>query len=189
VEQTNALAKRRGVLGLGLVWAVLTAGFIVFLAAQDPAGGGELPPGQQIAPPPFSEGVFPCSQCHLASLMPLNTKRRVLTEMHQDIVLHHDEKHRWCLDCHDAVDRDRLHSASGEPIPFAESYRLCGQCHGNKLRDWQAGVHGKRTGYWNGEKRYLLCVNCHNPHDPKFRPLKPEPPPRPPVPPARGRIP
>ena len=72
--------------------------------------------------------------------------------MHDDIVLKHDEEHRWCLDCHDATDRDWLHLASGERVGFDESYRLCGQCHGEKLRDWKAGVHGRRTGEWNGRK-------------------------------------
>jgi len=42
-------------------------------------------------------------------------------------------------------------------IPFTESYYLCGQCHGDIFRDWKAGVHGKRTGMWNGKKEYVLC--------------------------------
>ena len=132
-------------------------------------------PGQrvEVPPPPFSEGIFPCSGCH-SQLTP-NRTRSVLTDMHQDIVLKHDEEHRWCLDCHDAADRDKLHLASGELVPFDESYRLCGQCHGEKYRDWRAGVHGRRSGYWNGQKTYYLCVNCHNPHSPRFKPLKPEP--------------
>ena len=70
-----------------------------------------------------------------------------------------------------------LRSASGEPIKFEESYKLCGQCHGEKYRDWKAGVHGKRTGEWNGRKTYLLCVNCHDPHSPKFKSMTPMPPP------------
>jgi hypothetical protein len=70
-----------------------------------------------------------------------------------------------------------LRRASGEPIPFSESYKLCGQCHGPQYRDWQSGVHGKRTGEWDGQKEYLLCVNCHDPHSPKFKPLVPLPPP------------
>ena len=82
-----------------------------------------------------------------------------------------------CLDCHDAQNRDRLHLASGEPVAFTASYLLCGQCHGDKLRDWRIGIHGKRTGSWNGPKKYLLCVHCHNPHSPHFAPLKPMPPP------------
>lgn len=77
--------------------------------------------------------------------------------------------------CHDAENRDMLHSASGELIDFSESYKLCGQCHGPKLRDWKAGIHGRRTGQWNGEKQYLLCAHCHDPHSPKFQKMKPEP--------------
>ena len=105
----------------------------------------------------------------------MNRTRRTLTDMHTDIVLKHDEGHRWCLDCHDATNRDRLHLASGEPVAFEESYVLCGQCHGEKLRDWRAGVHGRRTGNWNGAKAYLLCANCHNPHQPRFKALAPKP--------------
>jgi len=126
-----------------------------------------------VPPPPFSEGIFPCSECHAD--MEVNRERRELTDMHTDIVLHHAEEQRWCLDCHNPDDRDTLRLVSGEVIPFTESYRLCGQCHGDKYRDWKVGVHGKRTGYWNGEKQYLLCAHCHNPHSPSFKPLKPMP--------------
>jgi len=125
--------------------------------------------------PPFSEGIFPCMTCHEG--IPPNPERRALEGMHSDIVLHHDEEHRWCLDCHDLNDRDQLRLASGTRVPFTESYRLCGQCHGTQYRDWRSGIHGKRTGYWNGSKRYLLCVHCHNPHSPHFAALQPLPPP------------
>src|SRR5512141_2508566 len=55
-------------------------------------------PGQrvEVPPPPFSDGIFPCSACHNAS-MPPNRTRRQLSEMHTDIDLRHDEEHRWCL--------------------------------------------------------------------------------------------
>ncbi|MCL5745775.1 MAG: hypothetical protein M1541_17930 [Acidobacteria bacterium] len=132
----------------------------------------------EVPPPPFTEGLFPCTTCHEG--MPVNRTRRVLKDMHDDIVLKHDEEHRWCLDCHDLANRDRLHLASGAPVSFEESYLLCGQCHGEKLRDWRAGVHGRRTGSWNGPKRYLLCAHCHNPHQPRFRALAPKPAPLPP---------
>lgn len=128
-----------------------------------------------VAPPPFSEGIFPCSDCH-ADMEP-NLTRRELVDEHTDIILHHAEGQRWCLDCHNPVDRDTLRLVSGEVIPFSESYRLCGQCHGDKFRDWKVGIHGKRLGYWNGDKEYLLCAHCHNPHEPKFKPLAPLPPP------------
>lgn len=130
-----------------------------------------------VAPPPLSEGIFPCSECH--AYQETNPNRRELVDMHDDIsaMFDHDSANRWCLDCHNADNRDFLHLASGKLLTFEESYKLCGQCHGDKLRDWKVGVHGKRTGEWNGTKQYLLCVNCHNPHSPKFRKLAPKPPP------------
>ncbi|MFZ4855966.1 MAG: hypothetical protein ACOYL3_06170 [Desulfuromonadaceae bacterium] len=125
--------------------------------------------------PPFTEGAFPCSQCH--KFMKPNPQPRALTEYHTEIVLHHAESQRWCTDCHNLINRDKLRLVSGELVDFTESFRLCGQCHGDKFRDWKVGVHGRRTGDWNGDKQYLLCVHCHNPHDPKFKALKPLPPP------------
>ncbi len=145
------------------------------LAGLEAAGSGGASVLFPVPAPPFSEGIFPCSQCH-AEMEP-NPERRPLEAMHTDIVLHHDEANRWCLDCHDMKDRDHLRLASGALIPFTESYRLCGQCHGTQFRDWKTGIHGKRTGYWDGPKRYLLCVNCHSPHSPHFAPLQPLPPP------------
>jgi hypothetical protein len=125
--------------------------------------------------PPFTPGIFPCSECHKE--MKPNPTRRELKDEHTNIVLNHAQGQRWCLDCHDVSNRDRLRLVSGEKIGFEESFRLCGQCHGDKYRDWKVGVHGKRTGMWNGEKQYLLCVHCHNPHDPRYKPIAPMPPP------------
>ena len=127
--------------------------------------------------PPFSDGIFPCTDCH-KNLKP-NPVRRVLVDWHDDIsaMFNHDSENRWCLDCHDLKNRNFLRLANGDLLDFKESYKLCGQCHGEKYRDWKVGVHGKRTGEWNGKKEYLLCVNCHNPHAPKFKELIPDPPP------------
>ena len=135
-------------------------------------GSQEFP----VPPPPLSEDYFPCAElCHAE--LETNPTPRDLEEEHTDIKLHHAEQFRWCLDCHDADNRDKLHLQSGERLDFTESYRLCGQCHGDKYRNWKKGIHGKRTGRWDGEKEYLLCAHCHNPHSPKFAPLKPMPPP------------
>lgn len=125
-----------------------------------------------VPPPPFSEDIFPCMDCH--EDMDADPERRDL-DFHEEIVLQHDEENRWCLDCHDQNNRDVLRLASGKHVSFEESYKLCGQCHGPKLRDWKAGVHGRRIGDWNGEKTYLLCAHCHNPHSPAFKPIKPLP--------------
>ena len=129
-----------------------------------------------VSPPPFSEGIFPCSDCHDPEDKVNTTRHEV--DFHDNIVLKHDEKNRWCLDCHDVRNRDVLHLADGRPVLFTESYRLCGQCHGPQLKNWRAGDHGRRTGYWNGQKEYLLCASCHNPHSPAFKPIEPLPPPR-----------
>ena len=129
-----------------------------------------------VAPPPVTEGMFPCSSCHAS--LEVNLKKRELKDEHTNIKLHHAETMRWCLDCHDAKNRDKLRLYNGELISFTESYRLCGECHGNLYRDWRAGLHGKRTGFFAGGKRtYLLCAHCHDPHEPKFKAMKPEPPP------------
>jgi formate-dependent nitrite reductase cytochrome c552 subunit len=133
--------------------------------------------GLQVPRPPLTEGIFPCTACHDGKSMKVNPRRRELVDMHGDITLHHGPATRWCLDCHDPADRDHLRLASGEKVPFTTSYQLCGQCHGDKFRDWRVGIHGKRTGSWNGPKQYLLCVHCHDPHSPHFKPLKPMAPP------------
>ncbi len=110
--------------------------------------------------------------------MEANPERRELY-YHTEIAetFDHAKEQRWCLDCHNAADRDWLRSAAGSLISFEESYYLCGQCHGTIFRDWKVGIHGRRTGYWNGKKQYRLCVQCHNPHSPRFAPLTPLPPP------------
>ena len=176
--------------GTGLRLALIFGAVFLILILFYACGGGVEAPKElhyespapesvdleiQLPPPPITEGMFPCMECHAE--MEVNPERRVLEEFHDDIELEHDTANRWCLDCHDAEKRDMLRQASGKLIPFENSYLLCGQCHGPKIRDWRAGVHGKRTGFWNGEKRYLLCVHCHNPHKPRFKPMKPVAPP------------
>ncbi|UCF30683.1 MAG: hypothetical protein JSV26_11645 [bacterium] len=129
-----------------------------------------------VPPPPFSDGIFPCSDCH--EDQEVNYERREMEDFHEEIrIINHNEEERWCLDCHNPEDRDVLRLASGRLVSFEESYYLCGQCHGTIFRDWKAGVHGRRTGEWNGRKTYRLCVHCHNPHQPRFKPVAPKPPP------------
>ena len=168
---------RGGTLGvLGALAAAVLVGAVAARASEQassparprvPDKAGQI----QAEPPPFTPGIFPCTQCHAG---PGDKTRRELG-FHEDIKFEHDAEHRWCLDCHSNENRDVLHLSNGDPVPFTESYRLCGQCHGDKYRDWRVGVHGKRTGMWDGQKTYFLCVNCHNPHSPRFKPIRPEP--------------
>jgi hypothetical protein len=176
-----ARPQARGALGLAAVLALLGGCADSHGADHGVAYGPYVPEEQtaalEVPPPPFSEGVFPCTDCHMDPEL-VNPNRRELTMAHDEIVLDHAEGQRWCLDCHSSNDRDQLHLANGDLVPFEESYRLCGQCHGDKYRDWRAGVHGRRTGSWDGEKEYLLCVHCHDSHSPAFKPMTPEPMPR-----------
>src|SRR3990170_1513697 len=116
--------------------AVLAAAMLCVAAAGQAARREfwQTPPKSEseerymVPPPPFTEGIFPCSDCHKE--MKPNPKRRVLKEEHTDIELkNHAENERWCLDCHDLKNRDKLRLVSGEQVDFYHSYRLCGQCH------------------------------------------------------------
>jgi hypothetical protein len=139
----------------------------------------QLPPQPEplLRPPPeLDEEIFPCSDCHEGE--EVDRRRRELDDEHDDIELVHGDL--WCLSCHDTGDSDMLQLADTTPVGFEESWRLCTQCHGEKLPDWRAGVHGKRTGHWWGPKEYLNCVSCHDAHSPAFDPIEPKPPPTPP---------
>lgn len=140
-------------------------------AAQDEQGGTF-----HVPPAPFSdEDVFPCTACHAD--LEVDYEPRTLEMYHAEVRLDHGPEERWCFDCHNAEDRDRLRLANGTLVGFDESYRLCGQCHGTIYRDWRSGIHGRRRGFWNGSKSYLLCAHCHNPHAPRFEALEPLAPP------------
>ncbi len=140
---------------------------------DDEHAGAEQYP---VPKPPFSFGVFPCTRCH-DKPDDFNPKPRHLVSMHQNIQLAHGPREQWCYDCHNPTYRDKLRLAGGRLVSFERSYELCGQCHGEKLRDWRYGIHGRRIGCWNGQRQYLLCVHCHNPHAPHFRPMHPKAPP------------
>jgi len=138
-------------------------------AADQQTGVGSFFP---VEPPPFSEGIFPCMECHADQ--DTDPTPRELDE-HDQIKLKHGDRSRWCFDCHDPDDRNMLRLANGTKVPFTESFRLCGQCHGDKFKDWRKGTHGKRKGEWGGDKMYYLCAACHDPHAPAFKPIAPEP--------------
>jgi len=128
---------------------------------------------------PLPMTITPCRACHGPEKdFPVNFKRREDLLVHRNVKLNHGGIRVWCLDCHNPDDRNYLLPLSdGKLIRFEQSYLLCGKCHGTKFRDWRNGIHGRRTGNWNGEKSYYLCVICHDPHSPRFKPIEPMPPP------------
>jgi hypothetical protein len=132
----------------------------------------EAPP--EVPPRKESLTFYPCSQCH--EHWRTNPAPRPLAPVH-DVGLKHGEGRIWCLDCHDPDERDRLHTLHGTKVDFDEAWRLCGQCHSARQKDWYFGAHGKRVETWQGEARRYNCTHCHNPHRPPFMRRKPMPPP------------
>jgi hypothetical protein len=128
--------------------------------------------------PEPSDDYFPCSDCHDES-MKTNRERRALEDDHEELEVVHGDL--WCLQCHAPDDRDALQLSDGTRIAFEDSWKLCTQCHGKKLAEWKAGIHGKRTGHWWGPKEYRTCIECHEPHAPAWKPIEPLPPPWPPT--------
>lgn len=124
--------------------------------------------------------TFPCSRCHEGAAQSASGARapdpreRKLTEFHTQKVLNHGTQKGWCYRCHTTDDIDHLHLPDGTRVGFDEAYELCGACHGDKLRDWRAGIHGLTTGFWLGDRERRSCPTCHDPHNPKFPLMTPE---------------
>ncbi len=129
--------------------------------------------------------MYPCTECH-STPQDFNSQKRDLTKEHSNIKAIHpkergdEDPNFWCQHCHNPNQYNQFRLQTGETLPFNDSQKVCGQCHGPQLRDWKKHIHGRRTGNWNGEGQVDLCTQCHNPHDPKFKPMKPvAPPPEP----------
>lgn len=162
------------------------------MGAMPEAAGGDFLTEEAVVRSRKDQLMFyPCSNCHGAGKMvriPSSTKPRIITKAsypHEMYAprnpkdLKHGKGAIWCLDCHSRTDRNKLIDHRGTKISFDQPQKLCGKCHGQILRDWRDGIHGKRIGNWDkGEKkRWFVCTECHNPHDvePAFKPLVPEP--------------
>jgi hypothetical protein len=119
---------------------------------------------------------YDCMECH--KLLPAKWTDLQRVE-HRNITLNHGAN-RFCINCHHASDRTAFNDYDGSIIPRENVVQLCGRCHGPTYRDWTAGVHGRKNGYWlksKGPQTRLRCIQCHDPHSPKFKPIKPQAPP------------
>jgi len=131
---------------------------------------------------------FDCYACHEKGKPPplrFDTNQNlIIPKEHSDIVMHHGshERNNNCFNCHNETNLQQFQTNDKHELKLAESSLHCGSCHGPTYRDWEAGVHGRTSGYWDrslGAMDRKLCVNCHNPHSPKFPGRKPAPGPHP----------
>lgn len=116
---------------------------------------------------------YNCMQCH--KLLPAKWHYDRPMVEHENIHLDHGNN-RFCLNCHHATNRNAFADYDGSEIAEQDVVQLCAKCHGPIYRDWKAGVHGRRNGFWNKEKgvqTQLRCIQCHDPHQPKFQAMKP----------------
>lgn len=131
---------------------------------------------------------FDCYACHEKSKPPPlrydTNQNLIIPKEHSNIVMHHGshERNNNCFNCHDELNLELFQTKDKRELKLSNSTPLCGSCHGPTYRDWEAGVHGRTSGYWDrslGEYDRKNCVNCHNPHSPKFPGRKPAPGPHP----------
>jgi len=129
---------------------------------------------------------FDCYTCHEKGKAPPlrydTNQNLIIPTEHKDIVMGHGShgRNNNCFNCHNETNLLTLQSRDGRQLTFSDSPQLCGSCHGPTYRDWEAGVHGRTSGFWDrdlGSYDRKQCVNCHDPHSPHFpgRPPAPGP--------------
>jgi formate-dependent nitrite reductase cytochrome c552 subunit len=127
---------------------------------------------------------FDCYACHDKAkpvVIQYDTNHNlVLPKEHGDLVMAHGRNNRneSCFNCHDPENLDMLKTRSGKLLKLTESTLLCASCHGPTYRDWEIGIHGRVSGYWNaklGASARQDCASCHNPHSPAFPQIQPAP--------------
>lgn len=131
---------------------------------------------------------YDCYGCHEKGKPPpirFDAKGKIIIpKEHSNIVMGHGSHDRndLCFNCHNEQNLVTLQSRDGRQLKFDNIPSLCGSCHGPTYRDWEAGAHGRTSGYWDrtkGEIQRLSCANCHNPHSPRIPTREPAPGPHP----------
>lgn len=126
-----------------------------------------------------------CYACHEKEKTPkISTDAKgnvILSKEHSDLVMQHG-RNETCFNCHDPKKLDVMRGRDGKQYTWEETSQLCGTCHGTTYNDWELGLHGRISGYWDKQKGGTLreeCASCHHPHAPRFPSMSPAPGPHP----------
>ncbi|RFC43030.1 MAG: hypothetical protein DUW69_002282 [Verrucomicrobia bacterium] len=120
---------------------------------------------------------YDCYGCHEKGKPPPirydANQKIIVPKEHSDVVMGHGshDRNNLCYNCHNEQNLLTLQVRDGREVGFDNIPQLCGSCHGPNLRDWEAGAHGRTSGYWDrslGTADRLSCANCHNPHAPRI---------------------
>ncbi len=118
-----------------------------------------------------------CATCHrLIQPKKSNEHATHLEAFHRGIKLVHGDQ--TCGSCHQPPRFERFHLSSGRTVAYGRVMELCGQCHSSQKRDFERGIHGGMTGYWDldrGPRDRNHCLDCHNPHRPAIPAVVPAP--------------
>lgn len=127
---------------------------------------------------------YDCYGCHEQKNPPTlrfdENHKLIVPDEHKNIVMGHGshDRNNLCFNCHNEQNLLTLQVRDGREVKFDNIPQLCGSCHGPTYRDWEAGAHGRTSGYWDrsqGEIQRLACANCHNPHAPRIPTREPAP--------------
>lgn len=125
-----------------------------------------------------------CAACHPAAeevdLEWDDSDRLIIPAAHAQPPMRHGRfgRNNDCFNCHIPDKLDHLRTRQGQEFELKDSTLLCASCHGPAYREWEMGIHGRRSGYWlagKGESKRLDCTGCHDPHSPAFPAMKPGP--------------
>ncbi|MBF0147527.1 MAG: hypothetical protein HQL84_15395 [Magnetococcales bacterium] len=131
------------------------------------------PPSFSIDGPVVSDKCISCHAWRQPDLQP-----RTLKKPHDTLMFNHwPLPGPWCDRCHDPQAPRQLLLHHDQTVSVTETDQLCFQCHAVKVKDWRFGVHGKRVGSWQGQRRIQPCSVCHDPHQPAWKPMTPSTPP------------
>lgn len=132
--------------------------------------------------------MYSCYSCHEPGLEPeviVDADGIVQYEEHTwDFELRHgaNRRNEYCYTCHNQNNLEELVTPQGHVLSIFDSNPLCGGCHGTTYRDWESGLHGRVSGFWNAEAgpaKKEDCASCHNAHSPAFPSIPPWPAPQP----------